>query len=110
VLVHFWTTAYEPCKADMPTLKELVAKYAPKGFTIGGVSLDNQAEDLAAYLAENPLPWPQIIEEGGPDSRPANALGIVTVPTMLLLDRSGKVVSRNMRASELEAELKKLLQ
>ena len=73
------------------------------------MSLDSNVKDLNAYLGENPLPWPQIFEPGGLDSRPANVLGILTVPTMILVDQQGKVVSRNIAAADLEAELKKLI-
>jgi thiol-disulfide isomerase/thioredoxin len=108
VLIHYWATWSAPSKADMPTLKELWNKYG-RNFTIVGVSVDNDAEKLKGYLAENPLPWPQIFEEGGLDSRPANMLGILSVPTMILLDQQGKVVSRNVAAADLETELKKLI-
>jgi len=108
VLLQYWTTYCGPAKTDMPMLKELVAKYG-KSFTVVGVSLDENAEDLKAYLTENPLPWPQIHEKGGLDSRPANVLGILTVPTMILLDQQGKVVSRNIATVDVEKELKKLI-
>jgi thiol-disulfide isomerase/thioredoxin len=109
VLVQYWATWSAPAKNDMPTLKQLAQKYAPK-FTILSISLDTNAKDLNAYLAENKFTWPQIFEEGGPDSRLANLLGIITVPTMILVDQGGKVVNRNMQTSEIEAEVKKLLQ
>lgn len=108
VLVQYWATWSGGAKKDMATLKQLVAKYG-KSFTVLGVSLDTSAKDLNAYLAENDLPWPQIFEEGGPDSRPANVLGIITVPTMILVDPQGKVINRNIQALEIEAELKKLI-
>jgi hypothetical protein len=73
------------------------------------VSLDYKRSELDAFLADNPLTWPQVWEEGSLDSRPANDLGIVTVPTAILIDRAGKVVSRNIRLADLEAELKKLV-
>jgi hypothetical protein len=92
----------------MPTLKELWNKYG-RQFAIIGISVDNNAKDLTAYLTENPLPWPQIFEQGGLDSRPANMLGIQSVPTMILVDQQGKVVSRNISAGDLEAEVKKLI-
>ena len=89
--------------------EELMAKYAGS-FTVLGVSLDTNAKDLNGYLAENRLPWPQIYEEGGLDSRPANQLGILTLPTMILLDQDGKVVSRSLRNSaDLDRQLEKLL-
>ena len=67
----------------------MVAKYRGS-FAVIGVSVDANAKTLKAYLAENPLPWQQIFEEGGQDSRPANALGIITVPTMILVDARGQ--------------------
>jgi hypothetical protein len=36
-------------------------------------------------------------------------MGILTLPTMILIGRDGKVVNRNIHAGELDAELKKLL-
>ena len=107
VLLQFWSTAYNPCKLDMPVLKELVSKYDGQ-FTVVSVSLDDRLEDLNGYLKSTRLPWPQIYETGGLDSRPANDLGIISLPTMLLLDQNGKVVNRSVRVADLEPELKKL--
>ena len=72
-------------------------------------ALSRRLENPPAYLAENPLPWPQIYEEGGLDSPPANALGILTVPTMILVDQQGRVVNRNIQTADIEGELKKLI-
>ncbi|MEN6557088.1 MAG: thioredoxin-like domain-containing protein, partial [Thermoguttaceae bacterium] len=109
VLIQYWATWSNPSKADMATLKELLNKYG-RSFTVLGVSLDNNLKDLNAYLADNPLPWQQIYEEGGLDSRPANSLGILTVPTMILVDPQGKVVNRNVAIADAESEIKKLMQ
>ena len=43
------------------------------------------------------------------ESRPALDLGILTLPTMILLDQEGKVVNRNIGTTELEGELKRLI-
>lgn len=108
VLIQYWATWCEPCKRDMPVLKQLASKYS-RAFSVIGVSLDRSRQDLAAYLTEDRLPWPQIFEEGGLDSDPANQLGILTLPTMILVDQQGKVVNRNVQMAELEDELKKLI-
>lgn len=108
VLIQYWATWCEPAKSDMAAMKELLAKYG-RSFGIIGVNLDNRRQDLMDYLAENPLPWPQIFEQGGLDSRPANELGIITVPTMILIDRDGKVVRRAIDVAELDRELRKLI-
>jgi len=93
----------------MAALKELLTKYGSAGFNIIGVNLDSRREDMAAYLAESRIRWPQIFEEGGLDSRPANELGILTLPTMMLVDQQGKVVHRNVHVAELDRELKRLI-
>ena len=108
VLIQYWATWSESAKNDMAAIKQLADKYRDS-FDVLGVSVDANAKTLKAYLAENPLPWQQIFEEGGQDSRPANALGIITVPTMILVDAQGKVVNRNIQTAEIEAELKKLM-
>ena len=73
------------------------------------VSLDNKVKDLNDYLAENELSWPQIFEEGGMDSPPANQLGVLTVPAMILVNQDGQVVNRAISPNDIEAEVKKLL-
>ena len=107
VLVQYWAT-WSKAKADMATLKELSTKYA-RSFSVIGVNLDSKQKNLTDYLAENKLPWPQIFEEGGLDSRPANHFGILTLPLMVLVDKEGKVVDRNVQVSELEEAVKKLI-
>jgi thiol-disulfide isomerase/thioredoxin len=108
VLVQYWATWCEPCKADMAQIRELQAKY-PKELEIVSISLDSRKADLEAYLKKNPYPWHHIYEAGGLDSRLANELGVLTLPTMLLLDQQGKVANRNVNISDLDREIKSLL-
>jgi thiol-disulfide isomerase/thioredoxin len=108
VLVQYWASWSKPAKTAMPTLRELTSKYRGT-FQVVGVNLDNRQEDLKRFLQDNELPWPQIHEQGGLDSRPANDFGILSVPTMVLVDKQGKVVRCNVPLAELDDELKKLL-
>ncbi len=110
VLIQYWATWSEPCKQDVATLKDLLAKYGRSGFVIVGVNLDGSPKEMADFVKQNSVSWPQIFEEGGQDSRPATELGILTLPTMLLLDQQGRVVNRNIQAAEVEREIKRLLQ
>jgi TolA-binding protein len=108
VLIQFWSTTCEPALNDMEQIKELLARYG-KDFAVIGIALDHRKEDVQSYLKAHPLPWAQIYEPGGLESRLANELGILTLPTMLLIDQKGKVVNRNVHISELARELKALL-
>ena len=60
-------------------------------------------------MKENGFFWPHLWEQGGLDSRLANEMGILTLPTMLLVDKQGKVISRNSAPGGLDDELKTML-
>ncbi len=109
VLIHYWATWCEPCKVDLAQLKEMQAKYSGSNFTLIGVSLDANRQTLDEYLSKNRLPWPQLFEPGGLDSRYANELGILTLPTMILIDDKGQVVNRSVHITELDGELRSRL-
>jgi thiol-disulfide isomerase/thioredoxin len=109
VLIHYWASWCEPCKQDMVLLKAVLAKYAKQGFTMIGVNLDSDRQLALAYLRSNPLPWPQLYEPGGLDSRLATEMGVFTLPTMILIDRQGRVLNRNIHAGQLDEELGKRL-
>ena len=84
-------------------------KYGPENVALLGINVDTARAGLEGYLKDNSLPWPQLYEAGGLDSPLANALGILTLPTMLLVDKDGKVVNRNLRAGEVDTQLRSLL-
>jgi thiol-disulfide isomerase/thioredoxin len=109
VLIHYWATWCEPCKQDMTLLRQLQAKYAKQGFALIGVNLDSDRATAVSYLQRSALHWPQLYEPGGLDSRLATDLGILTLPTMILVGKDGKVLNRNIHAAELDEELGKRL-
>ena len=110
VLVTFWATWANPAKRDIPELAKLATKYKAKGFEVVAVNLDNDKADLDAFLQTNSLTWPQIFEPGGMENRLASEFGIISLPTMFLVDPDGKVLNRSLRsAAELEVLLDKSL-
>jgi thiol-disulfide isomerase/thioredoxin len=109
VLVHYWATWCEPCKVDIAQIRELQAKYGPKKFVAVGIALDNDKAALAKFLQAKQLGWPQLHDAGGLDGRLAEELGVLTLPTMLLLDAEGRVVDRNLVITELEKKLEGLV-
>jgi thiol-disulfide isomerase/thioredoxin len=109
VLVHFWTSGVDSVRKDLPDIVKVQEKFKAKGFDVIGINLDTDKAELETYLKSNPLPWVQIYEEGGMDSRLADEFGIIAQPTMFLVDGAGKVLSCNIRnAAELERFLEKL--
>ncbi len=116
LLVFYWATWCQPCQADLPALRALYQQYQSRGFEIVGVCLDipagtrpQQVAQLQQYLQSNRVTWPQIYEEGGLDSPPATHFGIISLPTMFLVDSKGVVVSRSSSVDELKTVLPQIL-
>ncbi|MGI8978726.1 MAG: TlpA family protein disulfide reductase [Pirellulaceae bacterium] len=96
VLVDFWATWCGPCRKEMPHVKELYEKHSAQGFTVVGVSLDKDQEALAAYLAENQIPWENLAGDETKDL--AQKYGVRGIPTMMAVGKDGKIlgVSHNV--------------
>ena len=110
LLVVFWASWATPVKDNLPELIKVHEKYRGRGLEIIGVNLDNERADLEAFLKAHQLTWPQIFEGGGMESRLAVEYGIISLPSMILVDTQGKVVNRNLRTSaEVDRQLEKLL-
>lgn len=109
VLVHYWATWCEPCKRDMAILQSLQKKFARQNLQIVGVNVDAQSDELVQFFRKQKPEWTHLYEEGGLDSRLASEMGIFTLPVMLLIDKSGKVVDRQIHGAQLEQEIEKLL-
>lgn len=90
VLVVFWATWCEPCTADLPQIKKLYDDYHDKGFEVIGINLDTQPQLIAPYLQKHAVPWQSIWQEGGLESPLARQFGIVSLPTMFLVDGKSK--------------------
>jgi thiol-disulfide isomerase/thioredoxin len=109
VLIHYWATWADPCKPDLATIKSLQAKYGSQGFYPVGVNVDTASKDALDFVRQEKLSWPQLFEQGGLDGPLATGLGVLTLPTMILVGKDGRVINRSVNAGELDAELKKLM-
>jgi thiol-disulfide isomerase/thioredoxin len=108
VLVDFWATWCGWCIREIPETKELYKAYHDRGFDIVAISGDRDREDLVDFLKDNELPWTILYGKDGP-SQTIGYYGISAFPTMLLVDKDGKVVSLRARGPVLRAELARLL-
>ena len=112
VLVKFTATWCGPCKLQIPGLREAYKKYHDKGFEIVSVYIWEQkddAETIKQYVELEKLPWVIISE---PLTKKAGlppldeTFGIQGVPTMVLVDKEGKVLPAD---ANLQQKLKEML-
>ncbi|MEN6451111.1 MAG: TlpA disulfide reductase family protein [Thermoguttaceae bacterium] len=108
VLVDFWATWCGSCVASMPRLRKYYDAYHSKGFEIVGVSADHRLADVQSYAKEKKVPWP-IVYNGDRPSPAFDYYGVRIIPTMILVDKDGKVLSLDADGPYLKQWLAKLL-
>ncbi len=107
VLVDFWATWCGPCRREMPHVKALFEKHNATGFEVVGVSLDKDLGALSAYIKENAIPWENLAGEETQEL--ASKYGVRGIPTMMLVDREGKIVAVSHNVAALIGQAEKLL-
>jgi thiol-disulfide isomerase/thioredoxin len=103
-IIDFWASWCAPCRKEIPNLKKLYAEYHSKGLSIISISLDKEDAKWKTALDEEKLPWANLIDK----DEIAKNYGVVTIPDMFILDKSGKVIWIKLRGESLAIKLKEL--
>ncbi len=113
VLLDFWGSWCSPCRASHPHLRELEAKYAPKGLVVINIASEHgkDARDIwQKAVKEDGMTWTQILNnEGQEQCDVVKEYGITAFPTKVLIDPDGKIVVRAVGESEpIDAKLREV--
>ena len=110
VLINFWATWCTPCKAEIPDLVAMQAKYNDD-FVVLGISVDDTAEQIKPYAVEYHVNYPMLVGNKRLDVQ--EALGpLGAVPVSILVDRDGYIVKKHtgiFTREQLETEIRALL-
>src|SRR5579871_216723 len=89
VLLNFWATWCEPCRAEVPMFEKLRQEFAPKGLTVFGVNAGEDAGTVRKFLDEAKLKYPVLLAAG---STVEEDYSVTAYPTVVLIGRDGQIV------------------
>lgn len=100
VLLNFWATWCPPCRAEMPSIQNLWNKRKDKNFTIIAVSVGEQKDTVAKFIADNKYSYPIYLD---PSSQLGSAFNASSIPTTYIIDKTGKVIAGTQGSREYDS-------
>ena len=93
VVVNFWATWCAPCRREMPLFDALQARYADAPVRVLALALDRGSADKPIkFLAD--LNIEHLTQAHDPSYASARAVGLIGLPTTLVLDVNGREIGR----------------
>ena len=114
VLIKFTATWCGPCKGEIPGMLEAYKKYHDQGLEIVSVYIgergtdEEQIEGVQKAVEEEKLPWiilSETLTAKAEQPEQGEFYSIRGVPTMVLVDKEGKIIMPDARGADLQKKL-----
>ena len=90
VVLNFWASWCEPCKAESPLLERWHRRMVAKGGTVLGVDMLDITEDAQDFIDEYDLSYPMLKDK---DGHGIETFGVVQYPETFVIDRAGRITA-----------------
>lgn len=94
ILLDFWASWCRPCWEQTQVLENIRERYQDRGLMILGVNVNDRPSDALAYLKRVKPSW-VVLED--PENIAYRAYQVDTLPTLVAIDRAGKVLAVRRR-------------
>ena len=88
VLINFWASWCGPCRQEMPLLQQIHQRYAPMGFTVLGVNVDESPEKAQRIVDRMTIDFPLLLDT---NQAVSESYQVDAMPFTVLVDRDGVV-------------------
>jgi thiol-disulfide isomerase/thioredoxin len=87
VLLNFWASWCEPCRAEMPTLQQIADLYGDDKLLVLAINFKEPAARALQFAKTTGVTLPVLLDL---DGKVARGWGVKVFPTTLMIDRNGR--------------------
>jgi peroxiredoxin len=88
VLLDFTTTWCPHCINIIPSMKDIYANYKNRGLEVTAIYVNEKRADVEEFSRKQSIPYMVLLD---PDGAVASDYGIMGVPTIVVIDKSGTI-------------------
>ena len=109
VVLDFWASWCPDCRKDAPEVVRMQQEYGPQGVEFVGVSMDTDVEAWRKACEKYGISYTQVSElKKFKETDIAKAYGVRWIPSMVVIDRDGKVALSTVLTYKVDKYLKEL--